>query len=229
MRFIDPDGMWGDYYNQDGKKVGTDGNNDGKKYLVTDNSQARSIARTTKSGGTTQVGDVSSAVLLPSNAALKESLNVLKETVDGGGLKEHSSLVMTGGSVIEGSEGGQPKIQTDANGNSTSTAPSTLPSLPSDCISADVEATIHSHPTDIQVDGNTAYPHSATIPSSQDGTTLSKYSTNIIVGPLGQGSVSRSADGTLITSQTPLGAVIYNNNMQPQVQLTQKAIQKIVQ
>jgi RHS repeat-associated protein len=67
LRFTDPNGMVaGDYYNQDAKLLGTDGIDDGKLYVVTDKDQAKQIEQTNKSGGTTQVGDVSSAVELPS-------------------------------------------------------------------------------------------------------------------------------------------------------------------
>ena len=69
--FIDPDGMiaedWdGDFYSQNGKKIGTDGNNDGKVYVVTNKDEVKSIKDATKSGNTVSKGDVSSAVELPS-------------------------------------------------------------------------------------------------------------------------------------------------------------------
>lgn len=67
IRFIDPDGMWaGDFYNQKGKYLGTDGNDDKKVYVVTDKKDEKTIKSNTKSGNTTQVSDVASAVKLPS-------------------------------------------------------------------------------------------------------------------------------------------------------------------
>lgn len=41
MRFIDPDGMWGDIYNQNGTHIGNDGVDDNKAYVArtTDNTQ----------------------------------------------------------------------------------------------------------------------------------------------------------------------------------------------
>src|SRR5690606_5269470 len=81
IRFIDVDGMFvGDLYDLKGKKIGTDGINDQKKYVVTDNKEAKAVAKTDKQGGTTDVGGLGSAVELPSDAALSESLNVLNRT-----------------------------------------------------------------------------------------------------------------------------------------------------
>jgi RHS repeat-associated protein len=226
IRFIDPDGMTpGDFYDEKGNKIGTDGVDDGKKYVVTDKKDVKKVEETNKNKGTTQVSEVGSAVQLPSNTALQESLNVLKATEKNGGLKENSSLVMKDGTVVKGAEGPLPTIGADG----TSTAPASLPNLPAGKTVADVEATIHSHPTEIQVQDGIAYPHSATTPSAVDNTTLPQYkATNIIVGPLGQGTVTRNADGTFNKMQSPLGVAIYNSNMQPQVQLTQKAVQKIL-
>jgi RHS repeat-associated protein len=66
LRFTDPTGMSpGDFYNQDGKRLGTDGISDGKAYVVTDDAQAKQIQQADKAGGTTQVSTVSSAVELP--------------------------------------------------------------------------------------------------------------------------------------------------------------------
>jgi hypothetical protein len=126
-------------------------------------------------------------VQLPSTTALKEAVNILDQTVKGGGLKEHAALVMKDGSVVEGKEGEVPTIK-----DGFSTAPSNLPDIPAGKSVADVEATIHSHPSEIQVQDGIAYPHSATIPSAVDNTTLPQYNaTNIIVGPLGQGKLPK--------------------------------------
>lgn len=62
---------YGDYYDMDAKKIGTDGLNDGKKYIVLDNSQARQIASTNASGGTTSRSNVSSAIQKPSTEQIK--------------------------------------------------------------------------------------------------------------------------------------------------------------
>ncbi|MET0465660.1 MAG: RHS repeat-associated core domain-containing protein, partial [Chitinophagaceae bacterium] len=194
IRFIDPDGMLpGDFYDEKGNKIGTDGKDDGKKYVVTSKEDVKKIEKASKSGGTTQVSEVMAAPL-PSNTALSESLNVLNATKKGGGLKEHSSLVMKDGSVIKGKESPLPTIGADG----TSTAPSTLPPIPEGKTVDDVEVTIHSHPTEMQEQNGIVYPHSATIPSDVDRNTLKDYrTTHIIVGPLGIGTATKNPDGTI--------------------------------
>src|SRR5690349_8961472 len=70
----------GDFYDVRGKKVGSDGRDDGKKYIVTKGYDVRKIKRITKVGGYTREADLPSSVVLPSDAALRESLEVLKRT-----------------------------------------------------------------------------------------------------------------------------------------------------
>jgi hypothetical protein len=73
LRFTDPSGMIAaDFYNEDGKRLGTDGVNDGKIYVVSDDAVAKQIQATDKQGGTTAVSSVSSAVELPSLAVRQE-------------------------------------------------------------------------------------------------------------------------------------------------------------
>ena len=76
ISIIDPTGMIafpGDFYGENGKKLGTDGIDDGKVYVVTDKKEAKAIAKTDKAGGTTQRSEVSSAVELPS-ASVREQM-----------------------------------------------------------------------------------------------------------------------------------------------------------
>ncbi|HEY8398211.1 MAG TPA: RHS repeat-associated core domain-containing protein [Flavihumibacter sp.] len=68
IRFIDPDGMapYGDYYNTKGVKIGTDGQDDGKTYLVYKNKDVKTIEANEKAGKATSTGDLKDAILLPS-------------------------------------------------------------------------------------------------------------------------------------------------------------------
>lgn len=71
--FVDPDGMFADYYDQNAKKIGTDGVNDGKVVVVTDKKEAKAISATDKAGGTTSSDNVKSGVELPS-AKVREQM-----------------------------------------------------------------------------------------------------------------------------------------------------------
>ncbi len=75
ISFIDPDGMSveTDYYNQNGKRLGTDGVDDGQIVVVTDRKEAKAISKTDKNGGTTALGDVNSGVILP-NAYIRSEM-----------------------------------------------------------------------------------------------------------------------------------------------------------
>ncbi len=67
IRFLDPDGMTpGDYYDQQGNKIGTDGKKDQKVYVVTDQKEVAAAERSTEKGKTVNGDDIHSKVLLPS-------------------------------------------------------------------------------------------------------------------------------------------------------------------
>jgi hypothetical protein len=73
IRFVDPDGRaFIDYHDQNGNRIGTDGNKDGKVTVVTDRKEVRSIKETDKNGGTTARGNVKSGVDLPSLTVRQE-------------------------------------------------------------------------------------------------------------------------------------------------------------
>ena len=228
MKFIDPTGMVGegintDLYNINGKKIGTDGVNNGVKMVVTDRKEANQIS---KIKGNIDLNNVKSAVTLPSNATLKESLNVLDRTIANGGLREEASIVMNNGTVIRSQTGSIPTII-----NGIQTADISLPDLPVGTVPSDVEATIHSHPIKAQQVEDIIYPQSANLPTDVDRRTFSQYNTNIIVGPLGtinSNDVTKKSDGTLNIPNRVNGAVIYNGNTVPKIELTRKAIQNIL-
>jgi hypothetical protein len=179
--------------------------------------------------GNIDLSTVKSGVALPSDIALKESLNVLDRTIANGGMKEEVSMVMKDGKVIQGQTGPMPTIT-----NNVQTAPSSLPNLPAGTTTADVETTIHSHPTEVQQVGNIIYPQSASTPSTGPGTdqtTFKQFGTNIIVGPLGTvnpNNVTANPNGTLNIPSRTQGAAIYDSNSNLKVELPRKTIENIL-
>lgn len=113
LLFIDPDGMFGDFYDQNGKKLGNDGIEDGKVFVVTDKQEAASIKSTNKRGGTTQVNQVSSAIQLPSASVRAEMGNAVDRSN-----AANASVSDTRGGFHE--EGGVYGL--DANGNQVAAA-----------------------------------------------------------------------------------------------------------
>gem|GEM_PF-1167502 len=73
MNRIDPDGR--DYYDQEGHRLGTDGNNEGKHYIVTNKKQISAINKRDDKGGVTPLNEVSSAIALP-NANVRAAIGV---------------------------------------------------------------------------------------------------------------------------------------------------------
>jgi len=68
IRYRDVLGMGaGDFYDERGKYLGTDGQDDGRLYVVTDKQEEKQIQKTDKAGGTTSTSEVSSATQLPSS------------------------------------------------------------------------------------------------------------------------------------------------------------------
>lgn len=231
IRYIDPDGMFpGDFYDEKGNKIGTDGIDDGKKYVVTDKKEVKAIEKTNKAGGTTQISGVGSAQLLPSDVALTESLDVIKRTEakttadPSGGLHGESSIVMKNGTVLKGASGAAAFV----NSNNELQADERLPALPAGKTPADVETTIHSHVTGTVLQNGQIYSHDATKPSNVDLPTFSQYGTNIIVGPLGQATATQ-INGNTNVNQPGKGIAIYRGgSATPSLTLTIKAVQRIL-
>ncbi|MFN0141322.1 MAG: RHS repeat-associated core domain-containing protein, partial [Pyrinomonadaceae bacterium] len=73
-RFTDPSGLvTGDYYDQDGDWIGTDGRLDNKNYLIANRDEARQIQRDTNNGmGVSTPDDFTSLLELPEQAVRQE-------------------------------------------------------------------------------------------------------------------------------------------------------------
>ena len=224
IRFVDLDGRQaGEYYNENGRHIGSDGNDDNMKYVVTDNDEARTVRQNNRRGNDTSLDEVTSAVVLPSDAALSESLDVLERTENNGGLREEASLVMNDGSIVRGTTGSLPTIV-----NNVQTAQTVVPNLPNGQTDNDVEVMIHSHPTTTQQVGNQAYPQSANNPSPADNGTFNRFETNIIVGRLGELNLPQTDQNGNVIDNRSTGIVIYNNQSQEKTSLTKRAVERII-
>jgi hypothetical protein len=106
LRFSDPTGMLaGDFYNEKGKKIGTDGVDDGKAYIVTNEATAKQIEKTK---GNTPVSSVSSSDYVEApDAAVRDAIGAAVDRSNG-----KTSDDTKGGFHEEGGQWG-----TDANGN----------------------------------------------------------------------------------------------------------------
>lgn len=248
IRFIDPDGMQpapntpsgvkavtdpmdpGDFFDDNGNRIGSDKNsNDGKRYVVTNSKEVRTIKSNDKEGKTTEVSEVSSAKKLPSNAALVESLDVLNRTEKPtandptGGLHGESSLVMKDHTVLRDKSGEAAYID-DQNRFVTK---ENLLNPPPGKSPSDVEASIHSHVTNVLATDEQVYGGNATDPS--DPISFKQYETNIVVGPLKQPS-GTMINGRLSITQYDNGIAVYSNYLtnKPSFTLTVKAVNKIL-
>lgn len=155
LRFTDPSGMIaGDFYNEKGKYLGTDGINDGNIYVVTESKQADQIAQANKQGGTTQVSAVSSAVLLPRlavrqavGAAVMRSNSPTTDDKQGG---FHEEGLMAGPLVAGGQEqvvDAAPGAFSDPRVEGRARIDVTNPVNPAQSgILADITVTAHVHP-----------------------------------------------------------------------------------
>ncbi|SUJ10968.1 Uncharacterised protein [Sphingobacterium spiritivorum] len=135
---------------------------------------------------------------------------------------------MKNGLVVRGQTGPSPTISVDG----VQTASANLPSLPTGYGSA--EASIHSHPTTVQVVGKGAtaqlYPQSASSPSTTDNTTFTQFKFKVIVGPLGplKGALYNQAKDTMTIPNRTNGLAIYDRNTNPIIELKKKIVENII-
>ena len=105
VMLVDPDGRAsGDYYNTSGKNIGTDGIEDGKKYMVLDSDEQKLV----KSQETTELCSLSSAISVPSNKVVSQMEEAYNKTEETG--REYGFRVGVNGTVTSLAEGTEMSI-----------------------------------------------------------------------------------------------------------------------
>jgi len=246
VRFIDPDGResieefinsWAagvnaanppiDYVNSNGNKIGTDGTDVKGVVMVTNRQDVNAIKAAERGGShvtTDQLSEFNADMIVPSDVALQESLNVLARGVANGGIREESSSIGENDVISRGETGPLPTVDPVTN---TATAPASIP------INKTTHTTIHLHPAGMFVSNGTPYPFNALTPTpGVDDVTFAGKGTNIIVGRLAIGdntNLTRNPNGTFNDSR-PIGAAVYrgNNISKPIMTLTTRVINNIL-
>jgi|GEM_PF-1750458 len=207
---IDPTGMIdGDYINSNGKVIGNDGKKDDNVHLVTNKSDQKLIRSNDKAGKSTATTDVNIDVTT-TKAVLKESMNTLQRTIDGGGLREETAIVTPTGEVTRGRTGDAP---------SGGIALGAIP-----IVEGNNNTSIHSHPTGYTEDG---YGFSALRPGPADPAAFKNFEQNVIIGPLGD---PQTRNGETLPRSN--GAAFFGRNItidsKPNAVLTTSAIKRVL-
>ena len=155
VNLTDPTGRSiGDFFNLWGKLIGSDGKDDGKKYLVLDNEEAKAVKTNTKNGTPTSKSNVPSAIEVPSNEVIDKCDEALKAS----DVNEHGLVVATDGTTSSMIEGDPRSVvlgpgyeELDAQGKETS-------------------HDVHVHPYSLKLLGNDKYEGSSSKPSRADRT-----------------------------------------------------------
>ena len=169
----DPSGLLdGDFHNEKGKYLGTDGINDNKIHIISDKASIKTIKANNKSGGKTQTSDVKVG-FSTNKKTLKEAVNVYNRTVANGGYCEEGSVVSPDGSKILNAERGN-----DVRDRKASVR---LPYM-----QGDDNTSIHSHPLEEYMRDGIVNYSSPFYPSRtgeyNDEKSFKSYNLNIIVG-----------------------------------------------
>lgn len=144
LRFIDPDGrsVTTDFYSQNGTRLGTDGNENGRIVVVTNKKEAKSISKADKKGGTTQESDVKSGVALPS-AKIREGMGRAVERAGSPSNHEEGGVFGTdyeGNEVVVDAKPGPESTPAEGAEINVFASADGQPDI------KDIEGTFHTHP-----------------------------------------------------------------------------------
>jgi len=75
LRFVDPNGL--DFFDKKGNLIGTDGNQNGEHFIVTNKKERKIVKKADKKGGTTSASQLTSTVKIPGKAVRTEIDNAV--------------------------------------------------------------------------------------------------------------------------------------------------------
>jgi len=250
IRFIDPDGNFSvsfsgeaaqqaftafranmrntadpiDYVNENGNKIGTDGTTDEGTLMISNRTDLAAIKAAEKNGlhiSLTQLNEFTIGMIIPSDAVLKEVVDVKERGDRNGGLREESSSFWGDNMLERGPTGPLPTV----NAKGDAIAGGQIPKK------RGTHTTIHLHPIGLFVSNGIPYPYDALTPTAGvDDITFSSVGTNIIVGRLAKGNNSNvTPTQSGFNDIRPIGAAIYTGNLiKPVKTLTMKVITNIL-
>ncbi len=214
IRFTDPDGrsVEGDFYGENGKRIGTDGISDGNRYIVLDKKEAKAIQATDKAGGTTQLSAIKSGVSVSKDIMAAADNAVAGQDNTG---FEHGFAAATDGStsslINNGKDGavslgpGYQELETAGKTSSFD---------------------VHTHPKDFKDNGNGTFTATVPEPSGTAGKKGGDGDYNYRGLKEGQGkattanswvigtrtTATQTATGALVPSTTTKQVSFYNNS-----------------
>lgn len=190
INYIDPNGMFvappGDFYNLKGKKIGTDGKDDGAKYIVVDNAEAKEVKNTQ---GNVDLANLNSAVQV--SEGILNQADAAVEGQDDTGF-EHGFVAATDGSTSS-------LLNNNAEG-----AVSQAPGFDElEAAGKTTAFTVHTHPDDITVNADGSYVATVPEPSGTAGSVGANADYNYRGLKERQGKVTNANSWVIGTRSTP--------------------------
>jgi hypothetical protein len=209
VMMVDPTGLAAiDYFDLDGNKIGSDGNDDDKRnFVITNSTEVQAVKNAETSGAHMSLSSLSSAKVSPSKKSIGDGVYNLEKTITAKGLQEHSSATMLDNTTFQGGYG--PQITVDYK-KGTIEGESDTPPICCGYDDSDIASINHSHPTAVltsPITGVQFMAGNALLPSPTDQAGVMNFlGFNIISGPLGPGKPS---NGFTNFQAPPNGLAIY--------------------
>jgi len=218
IRRIDPNGMLdGDFFDWNGKYLGTDGNTtDNKVYIVGDRKSTQTIRENDKKGGTTDANSVNVDVST-NKSVIREIVGVSNRTTTNGDTREEATMMTTDGGRYTGQGPDIRNLGWDQTPDATVD------------VTGDIDVSIHSHLSTIRTNPNGSgeiKASSALRPSTADRAIRANL--NVITGPLGDPTWIGTPQGSGTWSTASEGAAFYDSGWQLKGSMNNRGLRNIL-